>query len=93
MYQKAHTTDPDSVAALTNLAAVRMAMGNNTAAVTDCDLAIQTAQRVHANKKLHARACERKGKALRACGRLQEVVVAAAAAAAAAKGAKGGVVK
>jgi len=76
LYSRAHKTDADSVAALTNLAAVDMALGDHEVAVGHCDDAIATAKRVRAEAKLLARAYERKGKALRACKRFKEALAA-----------------
>jgi hypothetical protein len=72
LYSRAHKTDANSVAALTNLAAVDMALGDHEVAVGHCDDAIATAKRVRAKAKLLARAYERKGKAMRACKRFKE---------------------
>ena len=76
LYLRAHKTDANSVAALTNLAAVDMALGDHEVAVGHCDDAIATAKRVRAEAKLLARAYERKGKALRACKRFKEALAA-----------------
>ena len=46
LYWQAHNMDPDSVTALTNLAAAHMALGEHGKAVRDCDLAVSTATRV-----------------------------------------------